>query len=223
MVSKTSVEGANVPARSRRRVGRPSQREAILEAAVESFANGGTRGTTLARIADSIGVTVPAILHHFGSKEMLLREVVARRDTRNDEVLSSSTSRNALEQLAAHSQWAQSLVSDQELANLTQLATIMTAEALDPDSPVRDEFQARHEQFRQQLITVIKKGKEEGSIRPDVDARRVATEVIAFMQGAQLQWFLDRDRVDLVGVLEGYFDRLEDDLAASRPRKRRTR
>src|SRR6516165_3264057 len=55
--------------------GRPSRREELLWAAVELFATAGTRGTTLEAIAKQIGVTKTAIIHHFRTKENLLREV----------------------------------------------------------------------------------------------------------------------------------------------------
>jgi AcrR family transcriptional regulator len=209
--------------RSRRPVGRPSQRAEILDAAVESFAQGGTRGTTLARIAGRVGVTGPAIIHHFGTKENLLREVVARSDVLSQSVFVVPDGSTALVQVSAMRQWASRLVSDPSLANLTQLSAIMAAEALGRDSPFHDEFMQRHETFRCKVADQIKMGMDDGSIRPGVDARNVATELIAFMQGVQLQWFLEPDRVDLVGVFEAYFDRLVVELSAGPSTERPTK
>ena len=62
--------------------GRPSRREAILQAAIDLFAKGGSRGTCIAAIAERIGVTPAAVIHHFKTKEALLREVVAEIDNR---------------------------------------------------------------------------------------------------------------------------------------------
>src|SRR3974390_3419466 len=52
-----------------RRGGRPSRRDELLTAALELFATGGTRGTSLEAIAKQIGVTRAAITHHFKTKE----------------------------------------------------------------------------------------------------------------------------------------------------------
>src|ERR1700691_65117 len=51
-----------------RTTGRLSQRSDILEAAVDLFAKGGSRGTPMAAIAERMGVSIPAIPHHFGSQ-----------------------------------------------------------------------------------------------------------------------------------------------------------
>lgn len=51
-------------------------RTAILEAAVRAFRREGYDGATLAGIAEELGVTRSAVLHHFPSKAALLREIV---------------------------------------------------------------------------------------------------------------------------------------------------
>lgn len=53
----------------------PDARAQIIAAATRLFAAHGYDGTTVQAIADAVGVTKPAILHHFASKE-LLREAV---------------------------------------------------------------------------------------------------------------------------------------------------
>jgi AcrR family transcriptional regulator len=50
-------------------------RAAILETAARSFRNEGFEGTTLAGVAEELGITRSAVLHHFTSKAALLEEV----------------------------------------------------------------------------------------------------------------------------------------------------
>ena len=65
--------------RKTRANGRASRR-AILTAALEVFAERGQRGTSLMEIANRVGMTQPGLLHHFGTKEQLLLEVVQAQE-----------------------------------------------------------------------------------------------------------------------------------------------
>jgi hypothetical protein len=67
------------------------------------------------------------------------------------------------------------------------------------------------------LVDLIGEAVAAGDARPDVDAGAVAAEMIAFMDGAQLQWLLDPERVDLVALYERYTDALVQRLAYSPP------
>lgn len=57
-------------------------RELFLDTAEELFADRGFYGVSIAAIADELGLTKQALLHHFGSKEKLYGEVVARISAR---------------------------------------------------------------------------------------------------------------------------------------------
>jgi AcrR family transcriptional regulator len=65
------------PATRRRR--RPEEaRRAILDAAERGLSAAGPAGIRLAEVAARVGVSHPAILHHFGSREALVGAVVRR-------------------------------------------------------------------------------------------------------------------------------------------------
>lgn len=54
----------------------PDVRSAILAAATRLFAARGFEGTSVQHVADEVGVTKQAVLHHFASKEQLRQAVV---------------------------------------------------------------------------------------------------------------------------------------------------
>ncbi len=168
----------------------------------------------MAAIAERIGVTVPAITHHFGTKNALFTAVVAVTDSLDEIRMSRSPDDCGLNRVSALRVWARELTSDSSLANLSRLTVVMTAEALDDDFPAHAHFVNRHRRFRQRLGESIKSGQSDGSIRGDVDAATTACEVLSFIQGASLHWFLDPEQIDLVRIYDSYFDRLVSDLRA---------
>lgn len=54
---------------------RASGRQKILDVSIRLFAEHGYSGVSVRQIADQAGITLPAIYHHFGSKEALYRSV----------------------------------------------------------------------------------------------------------------------------------------------------
>jgi AcrR family transcriptional regulator len=193
--------------------GRLSQRSDILDAAVDLFAKGGSRGTPMAAIAERIGVSIPAITHHFGSKHGLFMEVVAVSDSIDVVRTTPMDAEKGIDRLSAIRFWARELSADSGLANLSRLTVVMTAEALDADFPAHEHFVVRHRRFRGMIAETLASGQRDGSITKRIDPDRLAVEIIAFVQGSVLQWHLDPDSIDLVVVFDSYFDRLVEDLA----------
>ncbi|MBE1283724.1 MAG: TetR family transcriptional regulator [Rhodobacteraceae bacterium] len=58
-------------------ISKDSRREDFVQAAAALIADRGFHGTSIAAVADQLGVTKQALLHHFGSKERLYGEVLA--------------------------------------------------------------------------------------------------------------------------------------------------
>jgi AcrR family transcriptional regulator len=197
---------------------RPSQRQVLLDAAVELHADGGSRGTSLASIAERAGVTAPAITHHFGSKRGLLLAIVDELDRRDAEVLAPRGG-TGLERLDSLRGWTRAVTADARSTRLAQLRAVLACEALDHDYPARDRLIERNRRLRDTIRRVLEAGQSDGSIRVDLDADELAIEIIAAFQGCQLQWLLEPDAVDLVAVVDRYVDRLLVDLSppADRP------
>jgi AcrR family transcriptional regulator len=81
----TGVRGA-----TRRRLPADQARRRILEAAERRLAAVGPEGLRLTELAAELGISHPAILHHFGSREGLVAEVVRQAFTRlNDELMAA--------------------------------------------------------------------------------------------------------------------------------------
>jgi len=70
---------ARRPAEPRRRRTAEVARAAILDAAERRLVTSGPAGIRLQEVAADVGVSHPTVLHHFGSREALVREVCERR------------------------------------------------------------------------------------------------------------------------------------------------
>lgn len=184
------------------------RRQQIIDAAVELFSSKGYRGTGVAALADRVGMTATGLLYYFGTKERLLREVVAERDRMEtidpEREFPLALTLSSLRELGQH---------NVETATLTRLYLVLGAESLDDDDPLHDFFVERYELAREFVRALLNDEKAQGRMRDDVDVDRVALEVIAMIMGLEYQWLTDPDRVDFAQAMETYIDELIARLA----------
>jgi AcrR family transcriptional regulator len=74
----------------RRRLSAEQARARILQAAEQKLAQVGPEGLRLTELAAELGISHPAILHHFGSREELVAAVVARAFAQANERLAQA-------------------------------------------------------------------------------------------------------------------------------------
>lgn len=188
------------------------RRQQIIDAAVELFASKGYRGTGVAALADRVGMTATGLLYYFGTKERLLREVVAERDRMEtidpEREFPLALTLSSLRELGQH---------NVETATLTRLYLVLGAESLDDDDPLHDFFVERYELAREFVRALLDDEKAQGRMRQDVDVDQVALEVIAMIMGLEYQWVTDPARVDFACAMETYIDELIVRLAPASP------
>jgi AcrR family transcriptional regulator len=193
-----------------------ARREQILDAAVELFAQRGYRGSGLLELADRVGTSHVLILHHFASKEGLLRAVLARRD-RIMEQLARDVRGSGIKGLT-------SIHPPFEPEVLTRLETVLRAESLDASDPLHDYFAEKTQQTRDLIAAEIRTGQEQGEIRSDIDPDVKAIEIVAFAMGMETQWLLTPNLIDRDEVHQSFARALVDDLTSpDAPRQRRRR
>ncbi|GLZ78686.1 TetR family transcriptional regulator [Actinorhabdospora filicis] len=179
-----------VSARQRRSVQR---RMDILRAAMGIFGRRGYMRGSLIEIAEVVGITHAGILHHFGSKDELLLEVLRYRDEADFEEL-------AVERLPEGLELFDHLVRTARLnatrPGIVQSYAVLSAESVTDDHPGQEWFRNRFAGLRRILAEALREvcaGHEPGEERLDA----AASVIIALMDGLQVQWLLDREAVDL--------------------------
>lgn len=192
--------------RTSRSTGRTAQgaqsRAAILEAARRLFADSGFRGTSMAAVAAAADLTQPGLLHHFPSKEALLRAVLERYYHDDGQCLSASLTdgetglMKALEKVVEHNAGSERDV---------RFFSVLAAESLSPEHSAHEYFKQRYGKVRARLAASLRRDQAAGRVRPDADPDELAAVVVAVMDGLQIQWLLDPD-VNMVSIFRALAD-----------------
>lgn len=182
-------------------------RAEVLDAALRIVADEGFDAATLQAIADEVGRSKAGVLHHFGSRENLLVEIVRHRDATNSAVFPPDDHLEATIDLVAHNATVPGLVA---------LFTVVAAQAAaDPDDSERRRFFAdRYRGTRASFIDRVRAAQGAGLVRTDLPADVAATLIISAMDGLQLQWLLD-PTVDMAAHLRALFSVLAPPEAAT--------
>jgi AcrR family transcriptional regulator len=188
-------------------------RRAIIDAALELFAETGYHGTGLMAIGERAGVTHAAVLYHFGSSEGLLLAVLDERLARFDAATGDAFTGEPVEVIAALPEIARFNAANPEL---TKMFVILKAESLDEGQPAHDYFVTHIRRTHRTIRRVLQAGVDGGQFRPDLDVDAKAAEIVAFLGGAEADAFLDPARLDLVALYESYTEALLHDLTHDR-------
>jgi AcrR family transcriptional regulator len=189
-----------------------ARRARILNIALQEFGENGYRGTSLARIAERAELTQAGLLHHFRSKQELLTAVLDLRDRMDAERLDLASqpeggepALRALATLVEH---------NARQPGIVQLFSVLTGEAVTTDHPAHGWAQERYRLLVTTIATALRHGVASGELRADVDPDACARQVMAMMDGLQLQWLLDPDRVDMAAVFRAYIEGLLTQIRA---------
>ena len=177
-----------------------ASRERVLQAALRAIASNGYRGSALAAIAADAGLTTAGLLHHFPSKEHLLVAVLAERDRLDGAQFQLA----GFQGLAALDRLAELVEHNAMVPGLVQAYTVLMGEAVGDGHPAREWFRDRYPRRRANIAAALRAGIESGAIRSDVDCDAVAAEIIAMMDGLQVQWVLNPDQVDMAAVFADF-------------------
>lgn len=183
-------------------------RRAVVDAALDVFAEKGFRGSALAEVAARCDLTPAGILYHFGSKKALLLAVIAERDRRAGELLAGWPGQGLASLL--------DVVAIAELCErepgLAALHTVLQVESFDEAAPAHAYFTDRSRFLRGALRDFLVDCRRAGEVRPGVDPGAKADEIVAFLEGAAVLWLLD-PAVSLVSLYTNYLEALIASIA----------
>ncbi|UAJ79493.1 TetR/AcrR family transcriptional regulator [Leifsonia sp. ZF2019] len=212
MTESTQKAPSSRRGRHRGTVRGDSRRDELVHVASELFAENGYRDTSIADIAQRVGVTQQALLYYFGSKPALLDAVI---DDRDGAAVAFAEELAAIGGFDAIDALPDSARRNAAEPNLVRLFAVLVAENLSRDAVAHDHFVTRYRRLRRIVAGLIAEGQRTGVFEPGIDPALKAAEVIAVIDGLNTQWLLDPDDIDIVAVTEQFAEGLAETL---RPR-----
>lgn len=140
-------------------------------------------------------MTHAGILHHFGSKDQLLLEVLTYRDETDVDHLEGRHIPGGLD-LFRH--LIHTAYLNSERAGIVQAFVVLSGESVTDDHPARQYFTNRYATLRGEIIDAFTEVcAERGLERSSPMISAAASSILALMDGLQVQWLLKPDVVDL--------------------------
>ncbi len=188
------------PADEGYRVGR-ERRAQIVKDATALFARDGYADTSLRDIAEQVGLSKSALLHHYPSKDALLSAVLSERD-RLVTVRTAVASPRAAEFLRGLP--AGAAANAQSTPGLIEVYAVLSCEALPPEHPAHAYFAQRFAWAIDHFTAVLEAAAADGDLPAHRDPEREAIRLVALWDGLQYQWLYDREAVDVAAHLEAH-------------------
>lgn len=186
-------------------------RRAILDAALDVFAESGFRAGSIREVATRVEMSEAGLLHHFRSKTALLQAVLDHREEQSRAILNFDAP-DGLETLHG---LVTLTVHNASTPGVVELYCTLSAEAISPDHPAHEYFARRYSQGRDRLAQAFERIAAMGRLAHGVVPYRAAVATIALMDGLQLQWLLDPSSTDMAESLREFLARLVLDFGSS--------
>lgn len=173
----------------------------IIQSAIEAFAQKGFRGAKMANIAKDANLTEPGLLHHFPSKTRLLMEVLKERDHIDSERMRATLQKNGNHFLEAGIELVE---HNQTVPGLVQLFNLLVAESISPDHPAHELFIERYQRQRANSVQAIMQAQQAGEVRSDISPEIIVVMIFAMMDGLQVQWLLEPEKIDMAQIFREF-------------------
>jgi AcrR family transcriptional regulator len=179
--------------------GRAKRRE-ITDHAMALFGEVGYRGASLREIASRSGISHPGLLHHFPTKESLLFAVLEHRDEVDGEWLARGGA-TGVDRLRRLTDLAELNATRR---GIVELFSVVAAEATSPDHPAHAYFVARYGRSLASTERAYAQASAEGVLRAGIAPDAAAQQLIALMDGLQVQWLLSDCTTDMAAVMRAH-------------------
>jgi hypothetical protein len=92
------------------------------------------------------------------------------------------------------------------IPGLVALYCVLSAEATDRDHPAHEYFQRRYNWVRGTMTEAFDELARQGQLRSGIAPSTAAGQLVALMDGLQVQWLLDNDSVDMPAEVVAFLE-----------------
>ena len=172
------------------------RQEEIILAALTLVANKGVKSMTIDRIARMVGIVPSAIYRHFTSKRAILEAVLDMIGERmkNNIIAAVEENDNSLESIRNVLMRQVQLIM--EFSAIPQI--LFSEEVYRENLDLKEKLHTMIKSFLRTLQAVIERGQQEGRIRTDMEAERIAIMFLGLFQPAAFLYHLSDGRFDIV-------------------------
>jgi hypothetical protein len=89
---------------------------------------------------------------------------------------------------------------NQSVPGLVQLFTVLVAESIDAQHPGHTFFLERYQKVRRQSVEALRQAQVRGEVRRDIPAEDLVVLIYALMDGLQIQWLYEPDKVNMASL-----------------------
>jgi TetR/AcrR family transcriptional repressor of nem operon len=184
-------------------------RDRIVAAAAQLIHERGVAGTTTEEVRDSAGVSSSQLYHYFKDKMSLVRAVIAYQ---TDAVLGAQDEfLGHLDNMRALRRWRDLLVKDQRERGCEggcPLGTL-SSEIAEIVPEFRFDLNRAFTRWEDGIRSGLRAMHERGELRKDADPDRLATALLAAVQGGLLLTQIRRNTKPLEAAVDGMLDYIE--------------
>jgi AcrR family transcriptional regulator len=189
---------------------RAERRAEIADAALRIVGEYGVEGATMARIADAVGISGPALYKHYSGRAEILEAAMDLLLVRVVSWLDSSKNPNALERLRELGmRHASTIATDYEGV----VAPLFEFAAAGPRSHLSGQLARRQRAALQRFVAIIEEGQRQGTIRRGIDVPVVAWSLMGLTWIENLAVLEGMEEFVTEGVSARTLDRILNDIA----------
>jgi len=188
------------------------RREQIAAAALSIVASQGIPAMTVARVARLVGIAPSALYRHYAGKSEILDAVLDLLRARMvGNLAAAGNAPNGLD--ALHSVLMRQMALVLEFSAIPRI--LFSEEVYAQEPALKAKLHATLDSLVAGLAGLVRRGQEEGCIRPDITPQSAALMLFGAFQPCAMLWFLSGGNFDLAGALAENWDLYRKAVAAS--------